>query len=64
VNVRGRWIDSELYAERSPERQLGLEPSLRETVDGVAGQPGSRLGGSLSRTVAVLRLVGIHPAQC
>ncbi len=38
VDVGRRDIDTELHAQGATELQLGLEPTLREHVNGVPGQ--------------------------
>src|SRR5262249_52450664 len=47
VDVGGRDVDAELHPQRPAERELLLERSLREQVDGVPGQLGESHTASL-----------------
>ena len=55
VDVGGGDVDAELDAQRPSERQLRLQPALREHVDGVPRQVGESHGATLSSALALLR---------
>ena len=63
VDVRRGHVDPELHAQRPPQRELALELTLRQHVDGVSRQLGQAHGASLDARPAPLKFPGSDSPQ-